>query len=114
MKFKKGAKMKEDKSAEVTKLKKRIRSLEKKNKELISEIKTIENVLEKNLKFLKGSTEDVTLEDLIEATKKDTSLKEIKDSQNCPICKATEGFTRIVTKVGVIESCLCGHRGVSK
>lgn len=112
MKSKKGSRMKEEKSAEVSKLKKRIRSLEKKNRELISKLNTLDSVLEKNLKFLKGSTADVTLEDLMEAAKSDTTLKEVKDKNCCPKCEATEGFTRVPTKVGVIESCLCGYRGV--
>lgn len=112
MKLKKGAKMKEAKNGEVSKLKKRIRNLEKKNRDLISQLNTTERALEKNLKFLKGSTDDVTLEDLLEAAKFEDSLVEVKELYHCPECKSSEGFTRISTKVGIIESCLCGYRGV--
>ena len=101
---------KEEKSAEVRKLKARNRKLETENKRLVSEIRTLEAAFQKNLKFLKGSTEDVSVEDLIEAAKEDKSLKEVKDEViKCPNCEAE--IRPIATRFGKVIACKCGHRG---
>jgi archaellum component FlaC len=108
MKVKKGAIVKEAKSAEVQKLKNRIKRLEKDKRELISKLNTLEAAFEKNIKFLKGSTEDVTVEDLIEAAKVNKSLKEVKADNQCPKCGSDELKT-IKTLFGELDSCSCGY-----
>lgn len=103
--------MKEEKSAEVAKLKKRIRLLEKQKSELISQVKTAEKALERNMKFLKGSVEDVSVEELIEAAKEDMSLKEVKEEKVCPNCGSRD-FKVMTIRGGKIGICPdCTHRG---
>jgi len=112
MKSKKGSCVKEPKNGEIAKLKKRIRLLEKQKKELISKLNTAEKVLERNLKFLKGSTEDVSVEDLIEAAKEDKTLKEVKEDKSCPNCKSTEEYKVMEIRGGKIGICSnCSFRG---
>lgn len=108
MKSKRGSVVKEEKSGEISKLKKRIRKLEKDKRELVSKLNTLEDVLERNMKFLKGSTEDVSVEDLIEAAKNSKTLKEVKDGKNCPECGGKMAV--IETRFGGIETCSCGYR----
>ena len=77
MKSKKGSIVKEAKSGEVQKLKDRIKKLERDKRMLISKLNTTEAALADNVKFLKGSTKDVSVEDLIEAAKTNKTLKEV-------------------------------------
>lgn len=111
MKQKKGSLMKQEKSGELQKLKNRIKRLEKQNRDLISKLNTAEQALKESVKFLKGSTEEISLEDLLEAAKDDKSLKEVK-IRKCPKCDASEGFKILPSKVGNVEVCLCGYRGI--
>lgn len=101
---------KEAKSSEVSKLKSHIRRLEKQNRDLISEVKTMEKVLEKNMKFLKGSTEDCTVEDLIEAAKESKTLKEVQHEQTCPKCGKKLTVLSIGNDSGRSFTCKCGYR----
>ena len=111
MKAKKGDKVKEPKSGEISKLKKRIRLLEKQKRELISKLNTAERVLEKNMKFLKGSTEDISVEELIEAAKEDKTLKEVKEDRVCPSC-SSENYKIMSIRGGKIGICSdCSFRG---
>lgn len=79
---------KEDKDGEVSKLKERIRKLEKENNQLKSEIRTLESAFDKTKRFLKGSMNEFSVEDAIEAAKKDKTLKEMKTQYTnfCPKC----------------------------
>lgn len=98
--------MKESKSAEVDKLKKQVRKLQKEKRQLISKLNTLEQAFRENLKFLKGATEDKSLEELIEAAKKRKPLKEINNP--CPVC----GNELLISKgnYGEIHTCGCGYR----
>jgi len=109
MKSKKGSIVKEAKSGEIQKLKNRIKRLEKDKRILISKLNTAEAALAGNNSFLKGSTEDFSVEDLIDAAKENKTLKEIKDDKICPKCGA-EDLKVMKTLFGVLESCMCGHR----
>lgn len=103
--------MKEPKNAEVAKLKKRIRLLEKQKKELVSKLNSAERVLERNMKFLKGSVEDISVEELIEAAKEDKTLKEVKVEKECPNC-GSKNLKVMNILGGKIEICPdCSHRG---
>jgi len=106
MKDKKGAIIKEAKSGEVQKLKNQVRNLEKKNKLLISKLNTAEKALGQNIKFLKDTTEDISLEVLLDAAKDNKSLKEIEDNK-CPQCGKNE-LKIIKTLFGAVHSCKCG------
>ena len=83
---------KEAKDGEVERLKRKIKRLEKDKRELISKLNTLEQVLKKNFEVLKGSVEDITVEELIEGAKKDKTVKQMKETRkevvnnSCPEC----------------------------
>ncbi len=63
------------------------------------------------MKFLKGSTEDVSVEELTEAAKEDKTLKEVKDEKVCPNC-GSKDYKIMEIRVGKIGVCPdCSHRG---
>lgn len=107
MKVKKGSIVKEAKSGEVQKLKNRIKNLEKKNKILVQKLNTAERALEHSAKFLKGSTEEFSVEELIEAANDSKTLKEVKDTK-CPKCGGSE-LKVMETLFGELANCPCGY-----
>jgi len=109
MKSKKGSIVKEAKSGEVQKLRNKIKRLEKDKRILISKLNTAEAALVGNANFLKGSTEDLSVEDLIEAAKENKTLKEVRDGKICPSC-GSEDLKVMKTLFGVLESCHCGYK----
>lgn len=114
MKQKKGSRVKEEKDGSIAKLKQRIRRLEKDKRELISKLNTLEQVLKRNFEVLKGSTEDLSVEELIEGAKKNKTIKQIKDdvepvvqSDNCPKCNSEEYKIMEIRggQIGVCGNC---------
>lgn len=69
---------KEEKDGEVARLKKAIKRLQREKQMLISQLATVEKAFEKNVLFLKKSTDDLTVEQLVDAAKKEMSLAELK------------------------------------
>jgi len=113
-KIKKGARVKEAKSAEVEKLKQRIRRLQKDKRELITKLNTLERAFERNVRVLKGSTEDLSVEELIEAANEDKTIKEVKDEKsmsNCPNCGTSEIRTIGIRGGNVVVCTQCNFRG---
>lgn len=109
---------KEYKDGEVSRLKKRIKKLEKENYRLKSELNAYEQAFKKTTKFLKDHTDEISLEDLIEAAKQDKSLKEVeekvKDSNKCPKC-GSEVKKLPTSIIGTIITCTsCNYRSVKK
>lgn len=109
---------KDYKDGELNKLKNRIKRLEKENNRLKSELKAYDQAFKKTTKFLKDHTDEISLEDLIEAAKDGKSLKEVEEVPNvqnlCPRC-----FSPIKklqkSKVGEIVVCTkCDYRTVVK
>lgn len=107
MKTKKGSITKQSKDGEVQKLKSRIKRLEKDKRILISKLNTAEAALLGSANFLKGSTEDLSVEELIEAAKENKSLKEIRTGKRCSNC-GSEDLKVLKTPFGTMESCHCG------
>ena len=66
------------KDGEVTRLRKVIKRLQAEKQKLISEVSTLTSAFDKNVKFLKGVTKDLSVKDLISAAKKDMNLKELQ------------------------------------
>lgn len=111
MKVRKGGIVrKEAKDGEISKLKDKIRRLESDKRKLISEVKTLEAALLENLKFMKGSTKDVSVEDLIKGAKKKQTLKEVKDGLDCPDCGNKLSVLIIGNDGGKSLTCKCGYR----
>lgn len=102
----------------ISSLKGKIRRLESDKRKLKSEVETLTAALEENLKFLKGQTKDLSLEDLIEAAKSKKSLREARQSkvsEACKKCLSTDLFISKVESVGVIILCKdCKFREVKK
>ncbi len=109
MRSKKGSIVKESKTGEVQKLKNRIKRLERDKKILVSKLNSAEAALGCNVKFLKGSTEDLSVEELIEAAKDNKSLKNIRDDKTCPNC-GKDDLKVMKTLFGILETCKCGYR----
>lgn len=111
MKQKQGARVKQEKSGEIQKLKNQVKRLQKDKKELISKLRTLEAVLEKNVKVLKGSVEDISVEELIAGAKEEKTIKEIKSEKVCPNC-GSSNYKVMEIRGGKIGTCPdCTHRG---
>lgn len=111
MKPKKGKIVKEKgKDGRVNKLEAQIRRLKRLNKELISKLRSAETALERTIRVLKGSVEDVSVEELIAGAKEDKTIKEIKDAvEQCPKCPAQVKIIEI--KGGKVIVCPdCSYR----
>lgn len=115
MKLKKGGKMKEEKDGNISKLKARVRRLEKDKKELISKVNTLEQVLKRNFEVLKGSVEDLSVEELIEAAKNDKTIKEAKKDAKKPVennpemCPKCEQQTLKIMEIRNGKICICSN-----
>lgn len=103
--------LKEAKDGNEQKLKKRIKKLEKENKGLKSELNAYEQAFKKTTKFLRDNTDDISVEDLIQAAKSDTSLKKTKENKKeCPKC-FSKNVAIIESLAGTVISCPdCEHR----
>jgi len=109
MKAKKGTIIKEEKSGEVQRLKNRVRNLEKQNKMLVQKLNTAEAVINSNTAYLKNHTEDISVEELINAAKGKKTLKEIEEGRACPVC-GSKAYKTMKTPFGALRSCaLCKH-----
>jgi hypothetical protein len=99
----------EEKDGEVQKLKRRIKRLEKDKSALVSKLNTLESVLNSNMDFLKGSTGDHSLEELLEAAKHKKPLKEIEEKVDvmCPRC---EKYEVTVSKMNIGDLILCKNK----
>ena len=108
---------KEYKDGELNKLKRRIKRLEKENTRLKSELNSYEQAFKKTTRFLKDHTDDISLEDLVQAAKQNKSLRKIEKEhvENlCPKC-----FNKLKelpkSRVGKIIVCTqCEYRKVEK
>lgn len=109
--------VKEAKSGEIQKLKRRIKKLETENKRLKSELGSYEQAFKKTTKFLEDHTDDISLEDLVQAAKQDKSLRKVEKEHVeslCPKC-----FNKLKelpkSRVGKIIVCTqCEYRKVEK
>ena len=100
----------EAKDGQIQKLKKRIAKLEKENNKLKSELRTLETYLDKTREFMKDSTKEVALEDLIEKVNTGANFKEI-ENDSCPNCG--DDISKLPTGHGILHLCKsCGYRKV--
>lgn len=113
---------KEAKDAETGKLKRHIAHLEKENKRLKSQLRTYEAAFNKNIRFLKGKTDDLSLEELIKGAQEELTVNEIREDRKyrfedlkekwkCFQCN--EGVLRLIIIPGnrYFRKCsICDHR----
>jgi predicted nuclease with TOPRIM domain len=108
---------KDYKDGELNKLKRRVKRLEKENQRLKSENNAFEQAFKKTTKFLEDHTEDISLEDLIQASKQDKNLRKVEKEHVESLCpKCLNKLTQLPkSRVGVITVCKnCEYRKVEK
>jgi regulator of replication initiation timing len=107
---------KEEKSGEVSKLKRRIKRLEKENERLRSENKTLEAYKDLTNEYIGDNLDGIPVERVIKSVEKEQKLKKVvNDSKpKCPTC-GTEGMTIIETPHNVTHLCkLCNYLKVDR
>lgn len=108
--------VKEAKSGEAQKLKRRIKRLEEENKRLKGTIKTLEAYKNVTDNYIDGKLDGIPVEDVIKAVSKEKKLKDIKKKEvDCPKCGNILHY--IKGPMGKIEVCkneFCDHRKVVK
>jgi predicted nuclease with TOPRIM domain len=99
---------KEEKDGEVKRLKNALRRMERENNQLKAELKTLEVYFKKTQTFVKGYTEDNTVQELISAAKDGKTLKKMKDEQlaekTCPQCGGDD-FKVNTLPFGIMKLC---------
>ena len=112
----------EAKDGETGRLKRRIARLEKENSILKSQLRTYDKAFHKNIRFLKGKTDDLSLEELIKGAQEELTVNEIREDRRyrfedlkakwkCFQCN--EGVLRILMIPGnrYFRKCtICDHR----
>lgn len=96
-------------------LRKKIKDLEKENDRLKSELKTLNKAFSKTAAYLKGNTDHVSVEKIIEGVKAEKTLVEIQTENKCPSCEQGE-IKSSRLPFGRIQICsvACGYRNVIK
>lgn len=107
---------KEDRSEKTMReLKAANRRLKSDNERLKSEVATLHAAFEKTAVYIKGNTDNVSVEKIIEGVKKGSTLKQIKDAEKCGKCGAKDVKRYHVPNVGTIIMCAeCKDRKVIK
>jgi predicted nuclease with TOPRIM domain len=109
--------VKEAKDGTITKLKQRIRRLEKENERLRQEVKTLEAYKNITNKYIDDELDGIPVEKVIRSVEKHHNLNQIKDEVN-PACRNCLNPNPL--KLGrpdgsVVIKCLkCGHQEVVK
>lgn len=95
------------------KLRAKVRKLESDKKKLLSEIRQHEATFRNTKEFLKNSTKELSLEEILDkVNKKDSSHEVIERKSNlkniCPDCLIP--MNSLIFKKFNLYSCKCGHR----
>jgi hypothetical protein len=91
------------------------RRLKSDNERLKSEVATLHAAFEKTAIYIKGNTDNVSVEKIIEGVKKGNTLKQIKDAEKCGKCGAKDIKRYNVSRIGTIIICTeCKDRKVIK
>lgn len=91
------------------------RRLKSDNERLKAELITLQAAFEKTSSYLKGNTDNISVEKIIEGVKKGSTLEQIKKSTKCTKCGSFEVKEFNVTGVGKIILCgSCKDRKVVK
>lgn len=112
----KKARLEEEENEQTIKeLKAANRRLKSDNERLKAELSTLQDAFEKTSSYLKGNTNNVSVEKIIEGVKKGSTLEQIKKSNKCGKCGSTEVKEFSVVNVGRIVLCgVCKDRKVIK
>jgi predicted nuclease with TOPRIM domain len=99
-------KQKKSRDGEITRLRKAIRRLESDKRKLLSEVNTLTAAFDKNIQFLKGETDDLTISELVDAAKKEMSLKEAKDYKNQTFSEMEDKWKCYKCQTGILKIVL--------
>jgi hypothetical protein len=91
------------------------RRLKSDNQRLKAELSTLQAAFEKTSSYLKGNTDNISVEKIIQGVKKGSTLEEIKKKTKCEKCGSTNVKEFRVINVGTIVICGdCKDRRVVK
>jgi len=91
------------------------RRLKSDNERLKAELDTLQQAFEKTAGYLKGNTEGISVEKIIEGVKQGNTLERIKKSNKCTKCGAVSVKDFYVPNVGRVVLCTeCKDRKVIK
>lgn len=89
------------------------RRLKSDNERLKSELATLQEAFQKTSVYLKGNTDNISVEKIIEGVKKGSSLEQIKKTNKCEKCGSVNVKELSVVNVGKIILCSdCKNRKV--
>ncbi len=89
------------------------RRLKSDNERLKSELSTLQEAFQKTSVYLKGNTDNISVEKIIEGVKKGSNLEQIKKTNKCEKCGSVNIKELSVANVGKIILCSdCKNRKV--
>lgn len=92
-----------ERDGEVKRLRDALKRKDKEVDKLKSELKTLETAFQENIKFLKGKTARLDLQELLKGAKKNESLKEIEDNKNFTFKELEEKWKCYKCNVGIMR-----------
>lgn len=105
----------EDNESKIKELKAANRRLKSDNERLKAELATMHEAFSKTSTYLKGNTDNISVEKIIEGVKKGSTLAEIKKQHKCEKCGSNDIKEFKVANVGRIILCSeCKSRKVVK
>lgn len=105
----------EENEQTIKELKAANRRLKSDNERLKAELATLQEAFSKTSQYLKGNTDNISVEKIIEGVKKGSTLSEIKKTVKCDKCGSSSIKEFSVVNVGRIILCTeCKNRKVVK
>lgn len=105
----------DDSDITIRELKAKNRRLKSDNERLKAELATLHEAFDKTAHYLKGNTDGMSVEKVIEGVKKGSTLAQIKKVLPCDKCKSDKIKELRVPSVGTIILCTeCNFRKVAK
>lgn len=111
----KDIRIQEENEQTIKELKAANRRLKKDNERLKSEVATLQQAFSETSVYLKGNTDNISVEKIIEGVKKGSTLQEIKKENKCEKCNSLNVKELSIYNVGTIILCSdCKNRKVVK
>ena len=111
----KDIRIQEENEQTIKELKAANRRLKKDNERLKSEVATLQQAFSQTSVYLKGNTDNISVEKIIEGVKKGSTLQEIKKENKCEKCGSLNVKELSIYNVGTIILCSdCKNRKVVK
>ena len=92
-----------ERDSEIKRLKDALRRKDKELDRIKSELKTLEKAFEANIKFLKGKTAKLDLQELMEGAKKEQSLKQIETTKEVTFKELEDKWRCKKCNIGVLK-----------